>query len=175
MLVIEVMSYASKFHPSKFHWRPNLWPWVLYENYTLAVQLLYNKSYTFLVSESILLSLDLLCLILKKMLSSLFLPHLSLRWCTLLRRNIQELWQVSWNSYRISLLPCFPLWTTGCHGLTFPLLTVLKTSVPAQATTPTPCSYVGSQTGQPTATSQRGECYIQSLMEGTVWTMWQPT
>lgn len=64
----------------------------------------------------------------------------SLRWCTLLRRNIQELWQVSWNSYRISPLPCSPLWTTGCHGLTFLFLTVPKTSVPVQATTPTPCS-----------------------------------
>lgn len=86
-------------------------------------------------------------------------PPLSTRWCTLLRRSTRGLWQVSWNFYQTSPLPCSLLWTTACQGLTFPSLTVLKTSGPALVTTPAPCSSAVLPTGHKTATLQMGEYY----------------
>lgn len=87
-----------------------------------------------------------------------------LRWSTSLRRNIREPPQASWNSCPISLLQCSPPWTTGSLGLTFLSPTVRKTSGPVRVITLTPCTYVGSPTGRPTATLQRGECCISILM-----------
>lgn len=75
----------------------------------------------------------------------------------MLRRNTPELQQASSSSSPTSPLPCSPLWTTGCRGSTSPSPTVPKTSSPVQATTATPCLYVGSSTGQQTATLQKGE------------------